>query len=111
MCAHYTWLDSLKKCTDEEFGKLVRAALKYARDGAQPSFAEGSREELLWGLLQTQLDIESAVYARKAAAGRTGGNTRWHGTSQTEAKTAATGQKEIAELKDFIKSMEGTSSK
>lgn len=112
VCAYYTWLDSLKKCTDEEFGRLVRAALKYARDGDAPSFAEGSKEDTVWGLLQAQLDADRQKYIATSAGGTKGMRNRWgkRDPSQDEVKTAGTGQTEIADLRKFIDSMSGTSS-
>lgn len=110
VCAYYTWLDSLKKCDDAQFGRIVRAALRYGRDGTEPSFPEGSREEMVWGLVQAQIDTDFQKYAKKSSAGSKGMASRWNSKiQQDEVKTPETGQAEIADLKKFLASMESSS--
>lgn len=109
VCAYYTWLDSLKKCDDAQFGRIVRAALRYGRDGIEPSFPEGSREEMVWGLVQAQIDTDITKYTKKSAAGAKGNEKRWGGKIQhDEVKTPATGAAEIEDLKKFLASMDDT---
>ena len=107
VCAYFSWLESLKKCTDEQFGKLIRAALRYARDGTEPDFPEGSPEELIWGLMRSQLDIDSDRYQKKVAASKAGNDKRWG----KPEKTIQTGEAEIASLKAFRDSMPSTNSR
>ena len=75
--AYYDWLESLSACTDEELGQLLRAMLSYGRDGVNPSFPDGSRLELIWGLLRSQVDVAIATYNRRSTSGKSGASKRW----------------------------------
>lgn len=77
VCAYFDWLETLKRCTDEELGRLLRAALTYARDGSKPSFAEGTREDLYWWGIASQIDRDIGKYDRRAKAGEKGNEVRW----------------------------------
>ena len=107
ICAFFTWLDQLKSCTDEELGRLLRASLIYGRDGTIPSFPEGSKESIVWGFLQTQIDGDFARYEKKSAAGKKANETRW--SKQKTATSQKSGEEELLDLKQFIKSMSDAS--
>ena len=92
--AYYDWLESLSACTDAEMGLLLRAMLSYGRDGVTPSFPSGSRLELVWGLLRSQVDGSIDTYNKRSAAGKKGGSTRW----EQPAVTA----EEVQETKEFL---------
>ena len=109
ICAFFTWLDQLKSCTDEELGRLLRASLIYGRDGTIPSFPEGSKESIVWGFLQTQIDGDIARYDKKAAAGKKGAEKRWQ--TSANATPQKSGADELLDLKQFINSMSDASSK
>lgn len=76
VCAYFDWLETLQRCTDEEIGRLLRAALSYARDGVKPSFAEGTREDLYWWGIVAQLDRDGAKYDKRIKAGEKSGEVR-----------------------------------
>ena len=100
VCAHFDWLDTLKRCTDEEIGRLLRAALTYARDGTKPSFAEGSREDLYWWGIASQVDRDIGKYDRRARAGEKGNEVRWK-KKPKETEQAQTAQPP-AEIRAYI---------
>lgn len=87
VCAYFDWLDTLKRCTDEEIGRLLRAALTYARDGTKPSFAEGSREDLYWWGIASQVDRDIGKYDKRAKAGEKGMESRWGKKKEEQAPT------------------------
>lgn len=107
VCAYFTWLDQLKSCSDAEVGRLVRAALAYGRDGTVPSFPAGSKKDMAWSFLKTQIDHDLLSYDQKSVAGTKGMEKRWKRNEKGEAKPQKTGEGEIADLKAFIKSMDG----
>ena len=100
VCAYFDWLDTLKRCTDEEIGRLLRAALTYARDGTKPSFAEGSREDLYWWGIASQVDRDIGKYDRRARAGEKGNEVRWN-KKPKEPEPAQTAQPP-AEIRAYI---------
>lgn len=102
VCAYFDWLQTLRKCTDAELGRILRGALAYARDGTQPSFAEGSREELFWDGIAAQIDRDSAKYDKRAKAGTKGMENRWNKPSQKVEEKATEPPANIREYIDKI---------
>ena len=82
----YEYLEEMEQLSDEEFGRLVRALLRYSRDGVEIP-AEGNlkfyakrvmgREERY----QTQFQKLSA---QRSEAGRAGAEKRWNGREMAE---------------------------
>ena len=76
---YLNYLDEFSGYTDAEFGRLIRALLRYARDGVEPEFRR--REKLAWPLLRGNADRAAARYEqlrrRRSEAGRLGGAARW----------------------------------
>lgn len=105
VCAYFSWQKSMAKCSDECFGRLVRAALRYAEEGSLPSFATGSPEDIIWGMLQAQIDADHEKYDKKVAAGQKGNEVRWRGKDKTVPEEQKNGQQEIEDMKAFIASM------
>lgn len=111
VCAYFDWLDTFAKCNDAEFGRLVRAALRYARDGETPSFAEGGREEILWDGLASQLRRDTAKYDRRSRNGTKSVEKRWNkGVEGTTEPAQGTGRNDLDDMKRFLESMPADSS-
>ena len=74
-------LEKYQKLNDTEFGRLVRAALRYKATGAEPD--ELGREALLWDGMRLDIDRDNESYSSKcsarAAAGKKGAQARWQG--------------------------------
>ena len=104
ICVHFDFLETYAKCSDEEFGRLIRAALRYGRDGEEPSFPEGSKEDLLWLTMEGQVRRDINSYQKKVKAG-----TSKRVTNSVTEKTAFDGRKEVVEMQKFLASMENTS--
>ena len=73
-------LEKYQKLNDTEFGRLVRAALRYKATGAEPD--ELGREALLWDGMRLDIDRDNEAYELKrsarAAAGKKGADSRWN---------------------------------
>ena len=74
-------LEKYQKLNDTEFGRLVRAALRYKATGAEPD--ELGREALLWDGMRLDIDRDNENYISKcsarAVAGKKGADARWQG--------------------------------
>jgi len=72
-------LTKYRKLKDDEFGRLVRAALQYKDTGEETELT--GREELLWDGLRLDIDRDNQRYASvvtaRAEAGRKGAAKRW----------------------------------
>lgn len=77
-------LEKYQKLNDTEFGRLVRAALRYKATGAEPD--ELGREALLWDGMRLDIDRDNESYSEKcsarAAAGKKGAEARWQNHSK-----------------------------
>lgn len=62
MCIYYDMLPAFEKLTDEELGRLLRAALVYSLGGAAPDLP--GNEDFVWPLLQAQIDRASEKYTK-----------------------------------------------
>ncbi|MCR4905166.1 MAG: DUF6291 domain-containing protein [Clostridiales bacterium] len=56
----FGYIDSLETLSDEQFGRVIRAALMYARDGVVPEFE--ALEALAFGFLRGDIDRAKANY-------------------------------------------------
>ena len=72
-------LEKYQKLSDSEFGRLVRAALRYKATGAEPD--DLGREALLWDGMKLDIDRDNerqkSVNDSRAEAGRKGAESRW----------------------------------
>lgn len=77
--AFYDWLIPLELLTDEEAGKLFRAALIYARDGEELPLSD--KEHLVFASWRAQIDRDKAAWKTKSEslskAGKRGASARW----------------------------------
>ena len=82
-------LEKYQKLNDTEFGRLVRAALRYKATGAEPT--DLGREALLWDGMRLDIDRDNESYAEAARirseAGKAGAAARWQG-HKSDAKNA-----------------------
>lgn len=85
----------------------MRAAILYGRDGVEPSFPEGSREDLLWPTIESQIRRDINAYQKRVK----GGANRWSKkvTSPVTENQPNDSQNEVVELQKFIDSMKNTS--
>lgn len=72
-------LDKYQKLNDSEFGRLVRAALRYKATGAEPD--DLGREALLWDGMRLEIDRDNEAYRAtieaRVEAGKKGASKRW----------------------------------
>ena len=75
------YLEDLEGYSDAEFGRLLRALLRYVRDGGEPTLRR--RETLVWPLLRSNADRAREQYeklcAQRSLAGTKGAEARWGG--------------------------------
>lgn len=72
-------LEKYQKLNDTEFGRLVRAALRYKATGAEPD--DLGREALLWDGMRLDIDRDNESYrstvSARSEAGKKGAAKRW----------------------------------
>lgn len=72
-------LEKYQKLNDTEFGRLVRAALRYKAEGTEPN--DLGREALLWDGMRLDIDRDNESYLKKSQirsdAGKRGAEARW----------------------------------
>lgn len=57
---YHSYLEELASYSDAEFGRLIRAMLRYSRDGEEPPLK--SKEMIFWPTLRASVDRCSAHY-------------------------------------------------
>ena len=62
--AYLEWLENCEELTDEEFGQLMRAVFKYAKNGLIPTFSDRGMS-LAWKPIRQALDRTSDKYEEK----------------------------------------------
>lgn len=76
---YYNYLEELSAYSDAELGRLIRALLRYARDGVEPELRR--REMLLWPLLRGNADRARESYEKlaqsRSLAGKKGAEALW----------------------------------
>ena len=83
---YHSYLDDLAGYSDAEFGRLMRALLRFSRDGAEP---EGLRrkELLIWPMLRSNAARAREQYekmcAQRSLAGMKGAEARWKNETET----------------------------
>lgn len=84
-------LEKYQKLNDTEFGRLVRAALRYKATGAEPT--DLGREALLWDGMRLDIDRDNESYAEavriRSEAGRAGAAARWGGHKSQDKNAIA----------------------
>lgn len=77
-------LEKYQKLNDTEFGRLVRAALRYKATGAEPD--DLGREALVWDGMRLDIDRDNESYtatcSARAEAGKKGAQARWQNHSK-----------------------------
>lgn len=77
--AFYDWLIPMDLLSDEEVGRLFRAALLYARDGVEITLSD--KERLVFASWRAQIDRDKAAWKTKSEslskAGKRGASARW----------------------------------
>ena len=72
-------LERYQKLNDAEFGRLIRAALRYKATGEEVKLV--GREELLWDGIKLDIDRDNKTYQdtvlARSEAGRKGSQSRW----------------------------------
>lgn len=86
-------LEKYQKLNDTEFGRLVRAALRYKATGAEPD--DLGREALVWDGMRLDIDRDNESYtatcSARAEAGKKGAQARWQNHSKN-SKNSKNGQ-------------------
>lgn len=83
---YHNYLDDLSGYSDAEFGRLMRALLRFSRDGAEP---EGLRrkELLVWPMLRGNAERAREQYEKlrlqRSLAGMKGAESRWRDETGT----------------------------
>ena len=83
----HVYLDECEALTDEEFGRLMRALLRYSRTGEVIELA--GNERFFARRLMNQEDVFNEHYTaaldRRVASARLAAMARWHGTEDADA--------------------------
>jgi len=76
----HIYLDECEELTDAEFGRLMRALLRYSRDGEVIEL--DGNERFFARRMMVQEDVNARHYAelsaKRSEAGRLGALSRWH---------------------------------
>ena len=72
---YYSYLDSFEMLGDAEVGRLIKGAITYARDGAEPEFR--GNERFVWPVLRGQISRDQEAYEAKCAKQRDNIAKRW----------------------------------
>lgn len=95
-------LDKYQKLNDTEFGRLVRAALRYKATGAEPDNL--GREALLWDGMRLDIDRDNENYQTlcdtRSEAGKKGAKSRWQNHSKNSKSHLPYGKNGQEEDKD-----------
>lgn len=73
---YYDLLEQLQDFTDEQFGKITRAMIKYDRDGIEPQFND-IQIRLAFNILKPTIDRNKQEYQEKCDKNRENINKRW----------------------------------
>lgn len=79
MPLYFNYLEDLAGYSDAEFGRLLRALLRYGRDGEEPTLRR--KEALVWPMLRGNADRAREHFEelsrQRALAGLRGAEARW----------------------------------
>lgn len=78
----YDSLEEHSELTDEQYGRIIRAALRYARDGTEPELP--LPERYLWPGLRQKVNYDRNQYAKKCAQNTENINKRWERQRQEQ---------------------------
>ena len=95
-CAYHSYLQSMRKLSDAECGRLFRALLQYSMSGELINLQ--GREEIVFDIFSQQIDRDREAYERKCQTnkdnrtstvvnGRQRSLTKPHETHKTKKKT------------------------
>ena len=80
----YDSLEEHSCLNDEQYGRIIRAALRYARDGTEPDLPEPER--YLWPGLRQKVLYDKAQYEKKCAQNTENINKRWERQRQDQGQ-------------------------
>ena len=80
----YDSLEEHSCLNDEQYGRIIRAALRYARDGTEPDLPEPER--YLWPGLRQKVLYDKAQYDKKCAQNTENINKRWERQRQDQGQ-------------------------
>ena len=67
--AYHSYLPSLSKLSDEQFGRVFRACLQYSTDGTIPEHLEFA-EDVAFSFIREQIDRDKQKYMKKCEKNR-----------------------------------------
>ena len=71
VCMYADYLEALAPFSDEERGRLLMAAIRYATAGEEPAFT--GNERFIWPSLKGKIDRDAAAYQEKCEKSRVNG--------------------------------------
>ena len=74
-CAYHSYLDSMKRLTDEERGRLFTACLEYSMTGVEPELS--GNEVFVWDGIRSQIDRDKEAYVQRCKSQSDNANKRW----------------------------------
>lgn len=87
ICLYFSWLETGATLTDEEFGRMCRAGLKYGLDGTEPDLP--GNDKILFPVMKWQVDRDVSKFdeicQKRREAGSRGGKSK---SKQSEANQA-----------------------
>lgn len=75
---YFSYTEPLALLPDDERGRLVIALLEYAQSGTLPEFAPTSATAMLFAMIRSQIDRDTAKYNAKCDKNRDNINSRWN---------------------------------
>ena len=84
------YIDKLKRLTDEQVGKLIRALLEYKATGNEPDI-DDSAVGIAFDVIRVDIDKQAEKYQKRAEAGRKGGSKQTEVEESIEKQNEANG--------------------
>lgn len=75
---YFSYAEPLALLPDDERGRLVIALLEYTQSGTLPEFAPTSATAMLFAMIRSQIDRDTAKYNAKCDKNRDNINSRWN---------------------------------
>ena len=89
ICTYNDYLDSFGPLSDEEFGKLIRAGIRYNAMG-EPTELDGSLG-VAFAVMRAQIDRDRKRYDKRCEKNRENINKRWQGKENAEEEPGKNG--------------------
>lgn len=97
----YDSLEEHSELTDEQYGRIIRATLRYARDGTEPELP--IPERYLWPGLRQKVNYDRSQYAKKCAQNTENINKRWERQRDQEPEPATEAEETDTNVYDRIR--------